>query len=101
MTSLNTLLRRGVLAALLGVGAIVATAPAASAYVVCNRDGDCWRADHRYSIPQVYIRFHSDNWNWRRHHDRWHDYDNGGDRGYWDRDHWRHWDRDRDRWDHD
>lgn len=98
MTSLNTLLRRSALAALLGVGAIVATAPAASAYVACNRFGDCWHTDDRYRIPHVSIRFYGDNWNWRRHHYHWHDGSFAG-RGYWDRDRggWHDYDHDGDR----
>src|SRR5579872_6669374 len=36
--------------AILGLAA--ATAPA-SAYVVCNRDGDCWHSDARVRVPGV------------------------------------------------
>ncbi len=98
MTSLNTLLRGGAVAAIVGFGALVATAPAASAYTVCNRHGDCWHSDHRYYIPHVAIRFYGDNWNWRRHHYQWHDHDGDG-RGYWDRDRneWHDYDHDGDR----
>jgi hypothetical protein len=86
MTSVRKLAVTGAITALLGVGALVATSTAASAYTVCNRYGDCWQVrgydyPYRYGVGYYYDR---DDWNWRhrgwRHH-YWRHYDY--DRGYW------------------
>jgi hypothetical protein len=57
----------------------------ANAYVVCNRDGDCWHTDRRDEPPGVSFQIHPDDWYFHRHwdhdRDRWHDYREG--RGYW------------------
>src|SRR5262249_2282443 len=69
--------------ALLALGALAATAGSASAYVVCNREGDCWHTDTRYRYPVVGFTYHPDEWyfhhSWERDH--WRDYRSG--RGYW------------------
>jgi hypothetical protein len=49
-------------------GAFTATSTNdASAAVVCNRDGDCWkvRGKPRYK-PEFGLRVYGDNWHWRR-----------------------------------
>jgi hypothetical protein len=73
-------------AALLGLGAFVLSAGSASAYIVCNSDGDCWHSNTRYHAPGVRFEYHPDNWyfdrdwtNDRDHH--WHEHHEG--RGYW------------------
>jgi len=59
----------------LGVGAVTTT-PAA-AHVYCNREGDCWHTDSRYSYGRdVHAEYHPDSWYWHRD---------------WDHDHDRHW----------
>lgn len=77
------------LTALVGVGAVAATTAvttsSASAAVVCNREGDCWRTKSRYDYrPGWGLRVYDDNWRWR-HRDRdryrWRDAHPG--RGYW------------------
>ena len=77
-------LLQGAFAALLGAGAIVATAAPASAYVACNRRGDCWHVRERHHYrPAWGITIHPDNWRWqhaRRHHYRWREH---AGRGYW------------------
>lgn len=64
---------------------VFAAIPAASAAVVCNSDGDCWRTRERYTYrPEWKLRIHSDNWKWRdrdRDHYRWREAGHG--RGYW------------------
>lgn len=81
------------LAAALVVGGIAATADNASAYVVCNRAGDCWHADARVHFPGVDLSFHPDSW-WDHHkgnhHYTWHEVDGGHDwhHGYWDHGTW-------------
>ena len=78
-------LRTVVLGAVAGVGALMALATSASAYVVCNHDGDCWHTETRYSAPGVRFDYHPDDWYFHRHWDdgryHWRDYHEG--RGYW------------------
>ena len=71
------MLKKLVLSALIGAGALAASASTASAYVVCNRDGDCWHTDTRYRYPGVGFTYHPDDWYFHR---TWRDSD---------RDHWR------------
>ena len=67
----------GAFGALLAVGGLAAMSSTASAYVVCNRDGDCWHTDFRYRFPGVGYRYHPDDWYFHR---SWIDND---------REHWR------------
>jgi hypothetical protein len=89
MTLTKKLLTAGALAAGLGM----TFAAPASAYVTCNRQGDCWHVETRLHFPGVTLSFHDDSW-WERHrHDRhysWHDFDNDHDwhHGYWDHGEW-------------
>ncbi|HLK24961.1 MAG TPA: hypothetical protein VKT30_09905 [Caulobacteraceae bacterium] len=85
MTNLKTTLVHGALAASMAFGVVAATAGAASADVVCNRWGDCWRVHEHYTTypPAVGITFHTDDW-WATHprgHWRWHD--RPDDNGYY------------------
>lgn len=74
--------------ALVAAAALAATATSASAYTVCNRNGDCWHADSRFKVPKINFTFHTDKW-WDAHktdkHYTWHDADNDHDwnHGYW------------------
>ena len=74
-------------AALFAAAAIAAATGGASAYVACNRFGDCWHTDHRYHYnPDLKVQFHDDGWYFHRSWDhdrdhRWHDWHDG--RGYW------------------
>jgi hypothetical protein len=70
--SIKTLL----LGAVIGAGALVTMAGSASAYVACNREGDCWHTESRYSRPGVRFDYHPDDYYF---HQRW------------DRDNRRHW----------
>ena len=48
--------------ALLGAAALAMTAGTASAAVVCNDDGDCWRVRGRPTYgPGVQLRIYDDN----------------------------------------
>ncbi len=91
MNHLSALAAKGVFAAALGL-CLFAAAPA-SAYTVCNRNGDCWHADSRFKIPKFSLTFHTDKW-WDSHkndkHYSWHDADNDHDwhHGYWDHGVW-------------
>jgi hypothetical protein len=77
-------IRTLVFGALAGAAALAATAAPASAYVACNRFGDCWHVRDRYDYrPAWGIRIHDDNWRWRAHERyRWREHDG---RGYWGR----------------
>jgi|HubBroStandDraft_1064217.scaffolds.fasta_scaffold379916_1 hypothetical protein len=61
---------------------LVLSATAASAEVVCNRDGDCWHArEHAEYRPEFGVVVHPDNWKWAQNERyRWHEHDG---RGYW------------------
>jgi hypothetical protein len=74
------------LGAMVAGGALAAMSAPASAYVVCNREGDCWHTEKRYSAPGVTFQWHPDDWYFHQHWDadrdhRWHDYREG--RGYY------------------
>lgn len=81
------------LATLITAGAIALWSGPATAYVACNRAGDCWHTDNRVHFPHVRLAFHSDKW-WDRRksdsHYHWHDADNDHDwhHGYWDHGAW-------------
>jgi hypothetical protein len=69
-------------AALLAGAAIAMTATSASAYVVCNQEGECWHVAHRYDYhPEFGLVIHPDGWRWHRgEHYTWHEHRG---RGYW------------------
>jgi len=77
--------RNLLLGAAISLAALTAMAAPASAYVVCNREGDCWRTHERYDYrPAWGLRIYDDNWRWGdrdRARYRWRDYH----RGYWGR----------------
>ena len=85
--TVKRMLSTTVAAALFGIGAFVATTGTASAYVACNRYGDCWHSEQRYRYaPSIGVRLHSDDWyfhrNWARERNRhWREYRTG--RGYY------------------
>jgi hypothetical protein len=69
---------------LAGAGALALTATGASAAVVCNDEGDCWRVRGRPAYePGLRLNIHPDNWRWSRseRHYRWRDPGRG--HGYW------------------
>jgi hypothetical protein len=74
--TLKTLL----ISAAVATGALAATAGSASAYVVCNRAGDCWHTTERYHYrPTFGLTIHQDNWR-MNHRFHWREHDG---RGYW------------------
>ena len=50
------------LGAALSAGALVAVSSSASAYVVCNREGDCWHTENRAHYPGAGYTYHPDDW---------------------------------------
>lgn len=69
--------------ALAGVFALSATS--ASAAIVCNDDGDCWKTKHKYEYkPEFRLHVYGDDWKWSdsdSHKYRWREAHDG--RGYW------------------
>jgi hypothetical protein len=66
--------------------AALAYAVPASAYVACNREGDCWHTEDRVVRPGIRFDYHPDDWYFHRHWEgdrehRWREYHEG--RGYW------------------
>ena len=83
-TNMEITVKKLILAAALGTAALVGASSAASAYVVCNREGDCWHTDSRYRYPGAGYSYHPDEWYF---HQTWgsdrhfREYNRG--RGYW------------------
>jgi hypothetical protein len=74
-------IRTLILGTIAGVGALTAMSVSASAYVACNRFGDCWHTTDRYTYQPTWgITVHDDAWRWRGDHYRWHEHVG---RGYW------------------
>ena len=63
-----TLFKKLLLTAAVGAGVSLAAAAPASAYVACNREGDCWHTDTRVTVPGVTFDYHPDDWYF---HQRW------------------------------
>jgi hypothetical protein len=63
-------IRTLILGTLVSIGALAAFAAPASAYIVCNRDGDCWHTETRYERPGLRFDYHPDDWYF---HERWED----------------------------
>jgi hypothetical protein len=79
-------IRTLLLGAAVAAGALTALAAPASAYVACNRDGDCWHTEARVNAPGVRFDYHPDDWYFHRHWegDREHHYrDYHEGRGYY------------------
>jgi hypothetical protein len=82
------------LACAFGAGLSLSLSSAASAYVVCDSDGDdCWQTTDRVQFPGVTLSFHDDAWRDQHREDkklRWHDTDNDHDwhHGYWSHGEW-------------
>ena len=82
--SIKKIALQAALGAAIGAGALVAFAAPASAYVACNRFGDCWHTENRVTAPGVTFDYHPDDWYFHQHWDanhHWRDYHEG--RGYW------------------
>ncbi len=71
-------------AALVLAGTLTLAATSASAAVVCNEEGDCWRVKERYEYkPEFRLRVYEDDWRWpeaERERYRWRE---SRGRGYW------------------
>ena len=91
MRKIGKFLASSAVVALIGLGVVVSGSTSASAYVVCNRSGDCWNTSQRYQYPsELGIRFYnnryrSDRYRHRHWHDKrtWRDEHHDSDRGYY------------------
>ncbi len=68
-------------------------ATVASAEIVCNEDGDCWRVKERYEYsPELRLRVQPNTWRWSdadKDRFRWREVPPGkSERGYWRRGVW-------------
>jgi hypothetical protein len=81
---MKRLIMQGVVAAGIGIAALAGTASTASAYIVCNRAGDCWHTNERYEYrPRFGVVIHDDNWRWRDRDSRRYHWREHEGRGYW------------------
>jgi hypothetical protein len=74
--------KRLVASAFLAASALAITATEASAWIVCNGEGECWHTHHRWQMRDEWgLVVHPDGWAWGPNdHYRWHEHDG---RGYW------------------
>ena len=65
------------------VAALTLGATAASAAIVCNDEGDCWKVrGHVTYKPELKLHVYGDNWKWHEgEHYRWREAGHG--HGYW------------------
>ena len=72
-----------VLTALAYTAALALSATAASAAVICNDEGDCWRVKEKRDYkPELKLRVYDDNWKWKEGEKyRWREAGTG--HGYW------------------
>jgi hypothetical protein len=78
----NSWLKTGIVASLAALGIVSVTATTASAWVACNRFGECWHVKARWTYPvEAGIVFHRDGW--RFNHPGWRWVGDREDRGYW------------------
>jgi hypothetical protein len=68
--------------AVIGVAGILALPAAASAAIVCNEEGDCWRVKERHTYPpEIRLYTYEDDWTIDKKKYRWREAGEG--RGYW------------------
>jgi hypothetical protein len=69
-------------AAALSASALALSATSASAYIACNRFGECWHVRSHYTYrPEFGVVVHPNNWRWGvREHYTWREHTG---RGYW------------------
>jgi hypothetical protein len=87
----KSMFAKGALLAVTAAGAILATASSASADVACNRAGECWHVQSRYTTypPNLGIVFHDDAWQAAHRHGHYHwRKDQADDHGYYSHGHW-------------
>ncbi|MEP6830094.1 MAG: hypothetical protein ABI963_07120, partial [Rhizomicrobium sp.] len=58
MDHMRPMVRAVIVAAILAMSGVMATS--ASAYIVCNHEGDCWHSERRESAPGQNFDYHPD-----------------------------------------
>ena len=84
-------LKNLLLGAAAAAGTLITLALPASAYVVCNREGDCWHTESRYAArPGISFEYHPDDWYFHRRWEgdradryRYRGWRDDSARGYW------------------
>ncbi len=61
MYPMKKLLMKATIAAIVTLGTL-ATAGSASAFIACNREGDCWHTEDRHFDRGLGIVIHPDDW---------------------------------------
>jgi hypothetical protein len=73
------------IALLTAVTALAINSVGATAAVVCNEEGDCWKTKEKYEYkPEFKVKIYDDNWKWDKKEEnkyRWRESKEG--RGYW------------------
>ena len=66
----------------LTAGVLAFGATSASAAIVCNEQGDCWKTKEKYAYPpDARVRIYADDWKWGPNDKyRWREHEG---RGYW------------------
>ena len=82
-------MRKVILAAAVGAGALALSALNASAAIVCTGDV-CWHTHETYTYPpEAKVIVHEDNWKWGpSEHFTFREHEG---RGYWSGDRWTEW----------
>jgi hypothetical protein len=81
VTFLKSALAKGALAAVVASSALATTA---SADIVCNRWGDCWRTHDLFDYPPgLGVVVHPDRWDGYRYHHYYHWRGDRDERGYY------------------
>ena len=78
------LFNKFLLAGVVGAGISLAAAAPANAYIICNKEGDCWHSHDRVRAKGMTFEVHPDHWYFHEKWDadrHWRDYHEG--RGYW------------------
>jgi len=77
-------LRKILVAGAVALIAMAVMATDASAYIICNQEGDCWHGHRRENVPGQTFEYHSDDWYFHQQwgtYRRFREYHDG--RGYW------------------
>ena len=76
---------RKVILGLVAAAGCIGITGAASAAIVCNDEGDCWKVKEKYEYrPEARVRVYDDSWKWRDEDNaryRWRE--SGPGRGYY------------------
>jgi len=80
--SKEIIMKNLITAVALTAGVLAFGATSASAAIVCNEQGDCWKTKEKYAYPpDARVRIYADDWKWGPNDKyRWREHEG---RGYW------------------